>query len=414
MINFISIIMLVSFSAFASTDKKVLEARLDQHFSKILHFELKPIAGEIVFGVRVKTSINKQLFEDGVAGSAENVRLPLGSTNLLFQEIADNPDSSNEFSDFLHPDYYRSMISSIDVQLDWGEVSDAKTDEWLKQKIIAALRLDELTAFEVKVLPIPILKKSNPNEKRSWLEGQLSFFKDLSPHESAAVIGGVFIGIFFLTHLVISSLFQGNILSSFRGTLSEGFNKLGQSSAPNDLRPLPGVNTSSPIEAPMKSSSPARDEAWEHVKLQELIAFSYDSLEHPLYESAAVLLVHNLLPQEKADQLKDHLPDFFFDVDGPGRILSPATEINDVFFKLRMEYALILDKPLALALLPHSGERCLNFLHELMKKKKILDAIAIVNRLTPLKREWVIEKLSFEEKLNMTSLSHKLMDLSVL
>lgn len=400
-----------------SVSKNGIESYVDKYFEDQLTQSIHRIAPDVKFSLLVRTSLNQNLLKS--VDQVEKIKLPLGGSFLSSEEMTSQAGPEG----LMHPESYREALSSITVEISWQESLSPVDQEWLKKHIISDLRLSADVAHDVKFSALPeTFIKSNSRaiasesaEKIVWLEKVFPQLAGISPQESAAVVvaGSVFVlGLLgFLFKLLVTS----GQLFSFTKTFKESVTKVvdsisaqgqaaGGASLPLISQPLAQTNDRS--QTPIQSFLNANKEKfWDNVHAPELKAFAYDCLEHPLFESAAIILVHNFLNPTQADELKNALPDHFFDVDGPGRVLAPAHEVEEMFVKNRLQYVLLAERPLVQSLLSYSVPQSIRLIEKLVTEEKSIEALSIMNRLTPIKREIVFEKLSFEFRLKLAQWS---------
>lgn len=389
--------------------KAGIEAYMDSYFEKQLTQDLVRIAPEMQFAVRVKTSLNEKALHSA-SGQVSQIKLPLGGSFLAEKEV--NPIDEEQHLE--HPDYYRDALSSVQVELSWdGDLKDENRD-WLKAHMVSALRLGTSVSHDVKITSLPfsfsrMIEKKK--EKSGWVEKIWPGFRGISQVESAAliiamlVLGVGFLG--FISKLLLST----GLMKGFSNIVKDGVNKISDVMAQSAVvAPAPNV----PMNGLANNSSPMisvqNDKFWEGVNVPELRAFAYDCLEHPLYESAAIILIHNFLDSSTAKSLKEVLPPHFFDVDGAGRVLAPASDIDQLFKKNRLQYVLLSEKPLVKSLLSYSAAQCQKILNQFILQNKSVEALSVLHRLTPIKCQLVLDGLSFEERFKLAGWSESKVD----
>ncbi|HXH76833.1 MAG TPA: hypothetical protein VNJ08_17825 [Bacteriovoracaceae bacterium] len=415
MIKVLLFLALMPVLASAKTiSKSGIEAYLDSYFQKQITQDLSNALPEARFSLHVRTGLNdKLLVEKSVSAP---MKLPLGGSFLLEEEANTTP---GEVASLQHPESYRDALKSVNVELAWNGDLPEDVKEWLKNYIMMNLRLSPDVVHNIKITAMPAgfekkvvapAPEASPvaapvvERKVGWLERHFTQLEGISSHESAALLLVAALAVFSLVGFALKIFLTSGQYWGFSKVFKDGMSKISDSlvlSTPSSVAP------SATLSKDHSQSSATRDKeqvrAWVGVQIPELRAFAYDCLEHALYESAAIIVTHHFIDASKAQELKAELPAHFFDVDGPGRVLAPAHEIEQLFFHHRLQYVLLAERPLVQALMSYSVPQCLRMVEQYITEKKSVEALSVINRLTPIKREMVSEQLELPDRLKLAT-----------
>jgi hypothetical protein len=366
----------------ANTDIKSIERNLNIILEEKITQELQRVSSDSFMIVKVESDLSNSKVQKWLRrGEVSSVRFPLGSSAIISSTLTVN-DTNAEIGDLSKE--YNELVNGVKVSLEWDVKLSPEQVQSLEKKVKNHLKLNDEASFSFAYNNLPKIGVQPSVREESFLA-------------EYGLAAGVILSLFFLVNFA-TKFFQYKSMSGFGNKLVESLSSVMSRNASDK-------NSHITLKNNVETFAPRTETGssfWEDASIAELVNFSYDCLSHPSFESCAAVLAHGILSPQKSKDFQEALSPFFFDRDGAAKNLVSRSELEHLFLKNKMEYALLSNKPLAKTLLPLSISACIDLVSVCFKEHNYLNALIILNRISPLKNEMVIGHISLEEKIALS------------